>query len=112
MRLSIAACWESGDWRQRRACDEQWLPVQGSRYDGQIGVFGRSVQRKLEDLKVFLVGAGALGCEFAKNFAMMGVCSGSQGEITTTDDDVIEKSNLSRQFLFRDWNIGRSVSPF
>ena len=22
------------------------------------------------------------------------------------DDDVIEKSNLSRQFLFRDWNIG------
>ena len=23
-----------------------------------------------------------------------------------TDDDTIEKSNLSRQFLFRDWNIG------
>lgn len=83
------------------------MPVQGSRYDGQIGVFGRTVQRKLEDLKVFLVGAGALGCEFAKNFAMMGVSSGSQGEITMTDDDVIEKSNLSRQFLFRDWNIGR-----
>jgi ThiF family len=23
-----------------------------------------------------------------------------------TDDDTIEKSNLSRQFLFRDWDIG------
>ena len=86
---------------KRRDC------LQGSRYDGQIGVFGRTVQRKLEDLKVFLVGAGALGCEFAKNFALMGVSSGSVGEITMTDDDVIEKSNLSRQFLFRDWDIGR-----
>ena len=84
--------------------------LQGSRYDGQIGVFGRTVQRELEDLKVFLVGAGALGCEFAKNFAMMGVSSGSMGKITMTDDDVIEKSNLSRQFLFRDWNIGRLTS--
>ncbi len=74
-------------------------------------MFGRTVQRKLEDLKVFLVGAGALGCEFAKNFAMMGVSSGLVGEITTTDDDVIEKSNLSRQFLFRDWNIGRYITP-
>ena len=59
---------------------------------------------------MFLVGAGALGCEFAKNFAMMGVSSGSMGKITMTDDDVIEKSNLSRQFLFRDWNIGRLTS--
>ena len=56
---------------------------------------------------MFLVGAGALGCEFAKNFALMGVSSGSAGEITVTDDDVIEKSNLSRQFLFRDWDIGK-----
>lgn len=27
-----------------------------------------------------------------------------------TDDDIIEKSNLSRQFLFRDWNIGDAKS--
>ncbi len=33
-----------------------------------------------------------------------------QGQVTVTDDDVIEKSNLSRQFLFRDWDIGRQVS--
>ena len=64
------------------------------------------MQKKLGDLQLFLVGAGALGCEFLKNFAMMGVASGA-GTVTVTDDDVIEKSNLSRQFLFRDWNIGR-----
>ena len=60
-------------------------------------------------LQVFLVGAGALGCEFIKNFAMMGLGVGSKGQVTVTDDDVIEKSNLSRQFLFRDWDIGRQV---
>ena len=53
-----------------------------------------------------MVGAGALGCEFIKNFAMMGL-STHNGKVTVTDDDVIEKSNLSRQFLFRDWDIGR-----
>jgi ubiquitin-activating enzyme E1 len=83
------------------------MRAQGSRYDGQIAVFGAGVQRKLEALRVFLVGAGALGCEFFKNLAMMGVATGGGGEVTVTDDDVIEKSNLSRQFLFRDWNIGR-----
>lgn len=56
---------------------------------------------------MFLVGAGALGCEFIKAFALMGLSCGTEGTVTVTDDDVIEKSNLSRQFLFRDWNIGR-----
>ena len=65
------------------------------------------MQRRLEALRVFLVGAGALGCEFFKNLAMMGLATGTTGELVVTDDDVIEKSNLSRQFLFRDWNIGR-----
>jgi len=46
-------------------------------------------------------------CVTAQAFAMMGTAAGSGGVVTVTDDDVIEKSNLSRQFLFRDWNIGR-----
>ncbi|KAL5974963.1 E1 ubiquitin-activating protein [Asimina triloba] len=81
-----------------------------SRYDAQISVFGRKLQKKLEEAKIFVVGAGALGCEFLKNLALMGVSCGSEGKITITDDDVIEKSNLSRQFLFRDWNIGQAKS--
>ncbi|KAG2673033.1 hypothetical protein I3760_13G070300 [Carya illinoinensis] len=81
-----------------------------SRYDAQISVFGSKLQKKLEDAKVFIVGSGALGCEFLKNVALMGVSCGSRGKLTITDDDVIEKSNLSRQFLFRDWNIGQAKS--
>ncbi|XP_022732085.1 ubiquitin-activating enzyme E1 1-like isoform X1 [Durio zibethinus] len=81
-----------------------------SRYDAQISVFGSKLQKKLEDAKVFMVGSGALGCEFLKNIALMGVSCGGKGKLTITDDDVIEKSNLSRQFLFRDWNIGQAKS--
>ena len=40
--------------------------VQGSRHDAQVAVFGRSVQAKLEAQRLFLVGTGALGCEFLK----------------------------------------------
>ncbi|XP_063939378.1 ubiquitin-activating enzyme E1 2 isoform X1 [Daucus carota subsp. sativus] len=81
-----------------------------SRYDAQISVFGSKLQKKLENAKVFMVGSGALGCEFLKNVALMGVSCGNDAKLTITDDDVIEKSNLSRQFLFRDWNIGQAKS--
>ncbi|XP_038902732.1 ubiquitin-activating enzyme E1 1 isoform X1 [Benincasa hispida] len=81
-----------------------------SRYDAQISVFGSKLQKKLENAKVFMVGSGALGCEFLKNLALMGVSCSNEGKLTITDDDVIEKSNLSRQFLFRDWNIGQAKS--
>jgi len=57
-----------------------------------------------------MVGSGALGCEFLKNLALMGISCSENGKLTVTDDDVIEKSNLSRQFLFRDWNIGQPKS--
>lgn len=86
------------------------LAPRNCRYDAQISVFGSTLQKKLEDAKAFVVGSGALGCEFLKNLALMGVSCGNQGKLTVTDDDVIEKSNLSRQFLFRDWNIGQAKS--
>ncbi|KAG9152521.1 hypothetical protein Leryth_016430 [Lithospermum erythrorhizon] len=81
-----------------------------SRYDAQISVFGSKLQKKLEEAQAFVIGSGALGCEFLKNLALMGVSCGGKGKLTITDDDVIEKSNLSRQFLFRDWNIGQAKS--
>ncbi|KAL8237255.1 hypothetical protein R6Q59_018336 [Mikania micrantha] len=90
--------------------DPNDLKPLNSRYDAQISVFGAKLQKQLEEARVFVVGAGALGCEFLKNLALMGVSCGNGGKLTITDDDVIEKSNLSRQFLFRDWNIGQAKS--
>ena len=49
-----------------------------------------------------MIGAGALGCELLKYFAMMGISTESNSLLTVTDHDRIEKSNLSRQFLFRE----------
>uniref|UniRef100_A0A453KE98 THIF-type NAD/FAD binding fold domain-containing protein n=1 Tax=Aegilops tauschii subsp. strangulata TaxID=200361 RepID=A0A453KE98_AEGTS len=86
------------------------LKPKNSRYDAQISVFGSKLQNKLEAAKIFMVGSGALGCEFLKNLALMGISCSQNGNLTVTDDDVIEKSNLSRQFLFRDWNIGQPKS--
>lgn len=45
---------------------------------------------------LFLVGAGAIGCEMLKNWAMMGVGCSEGGQVHVTDMDHIERSNLSR----------------
>ncbi len=52
---------------------EESCAPQSSRYDGQIAVFGKGFQNKIANLKQFLVGAGAIGCEMLKNWAMMGL---------------------------------------
>uniref|UniRef100_A0A8C1B871 Ubiquitin-like modifier-activating enzyme 6 n=1 Tax=Cyprinus carpio carpio TaxID=630221 RepID=A0A8C1B871_CYPCA len=57
------------------------------------------------------VGCGAIGCEMLKNLALLGVgLSRHSGEICITDPDLIEKSNLNRQFLFRPQHIQRPKS--
>ena len=80
------------------------------RYDEQIAIFGNEIQEKIQKSNIFMVGAGATGCEFLKNFAMMGFCSDKNTKFTVTDNDNIEISNLSRQFLFRKKNVGKSKS--
>ncbi|KAH3830157.1 hypothetical protein DPMN_103395 [Dreissena polymorpha] len=57
-----------------------------------------------------VVGCGAIGCEMLKNYAMMGIATAEPGEITITDNDLIEKSNLNRQFLFRPHHIRKPKS--
>uniref|UniRef100_A0AAQ4PV49 E1 ubiquitin-activating enzyme n=1 Tax=Gasterosteus aculeatus aculeatus TaxID=481459 RepID=A0AAQ4PV49_GASAC len=89
---------------------EDCLAAEGTRYDGQTAVFGPAFQEKLERQKYFLVGAGAIGCELLKNFALMGLGAGEGGQITVTDMDFIERSNLNRQFLFRSQDIGKPKS--
>ena len=57
-----------------------------------------------------MVGAGALGCELIKAFALMGIACSDDGKVHVTDNDNIEVSNLNRQFLFRKGNVGHSKS--
>ena len=89
---------------------KEYYNIKPSRYYEQIQIFGEEVQKKLNSLKVFLVGVGAIGCEYLKNFAMMGISSDNNGALTITDFDKIEISNLNRQFLFRENDIGKFKS--
>ncbi len=72
-----------------------------SRYDRQLRLDGWD-QHKLMSAKVVVAGVGALGCETAKNLALMGI-----GELVLVDNDVVELSNLSRQMLYVDEDIGK-----
>ena len=84
--------------------------LKNSRYDDQIAIYGNEIQDKLEKSNIFMIGAGALGCEFLKNFALMGISTKDNKKVTVTDNDNIEVSNLNRQFLFRKDNVGNSKS--
>ncbi len=72
-----------------------------SRYDRQLRLDGWD-QYKLMSAKIVVAGVGALGCETAKNLALMGV-----GELVLVDNDVVELSNLSRQMLYVDEDVGK-----
>ncbi|KAL8916502.1 MAG: hypothetical protein Q9208_008480 [Pyrenodesmia sp. 3 TL-2023] len=86
---------------------EELCKPTGSRYDGQIAVFGSEFQEKLANVNQFLVGAGAIGCEMLKNWALIGLATGPKGKVNVADMDQIEKSNLNRQFLFRPKDVGK-----
>ena len=60
-------------------------------------------REKVENAKVMVVGAGALGNEVIKNLALMGI-----GNIFIVDFDKIEMANLSRSVLFRETDNNRS----
>nr|XP_056713428.1 ubiquitin-like modifier-activating enzyme 7 [Euleptes europaea] len=89
--------------------EENCAPLD-SRYDGQIAIFGADFQERLGKQKYFVVGAGAIGCELLKNFAMIGLAAGEGGSITVTDMDTIEYSNLNRQFLYRLQDVSKQKS--
>ena len=60
-------------------------------------------QEVINDGVIMIIGVGALGCEIAKDFALMGI-----KKLILVDLDTIETSNLSRQMLFRPGDEGRA----
>ncbi len=59
-------------------------------------------REKVENAKVMIIGAGALGNEVIKNMVLMGI-----GYLYIVDFDTIEMANLSRSVLFRESDKGR-----
>jgi molybdopterin/thiamine biosynthesis adenylyltransferase/DNA-binding transcriptional regulator YhcF (GntR family) len=60
-------------------------------------------REKVQNARVLVVGAGALGNDVIKNLALMGI-----GHLFIVDFDTIEAANLSRSVLFRDSDNNRS----
>lgn len=62
---------------------------------------GEEGQVKLKNAKVLVIGAGGLGCPILQYLTAAGV-----GKIGIIDDDVVDVSNLQRQVLYSEKNIG------
>lgn len=98
-------------------CKEMLNKLKNTHQDRDISLkrcIGEDLMLKLARTKLFMIGAGAIGCELLKNFAMLSLGTSKQkdqeGRIFLTDPDVIENSNLSRQFLFREKHIRKPKS--
>ena len=75
------------------------------RYQRQISIFGEEGQRKLKAAKVFIAGAGGLGCSIAMYLTVAGI-----GKLRIVDNDTVALENLNRQVLHWDNDIGRKKS--
>jgi len=74
------------------------------RYEKHIllGEIGRDGQKKLMNSKVVIIGCGATGSVTAINMVRSGI-----GEVTIIDRDIVDESNLQRQILFDEEDIGK-----
>ncbi len=83
---------------------EPMTPRQAERYARQmiLGEIGAAGQARLTAARVAVIGAGGLGAPAATYLAAAGV-----GHLVIIDGDRVERSNLQRQPLHRDEDVGR-----
>ena len=79
-------------------------PAELQRYARHLAIpgFGREAQEKLRAARVLCIGAGGLGSPAALYLAAAGV-----GRLGLVDPDVVEITNLQRQILYGEDDIGR-----
>jgi molybdopterin-synthase adenylyltransferase len=75
------------------------------RYKRQMMLFGDEGQERLKKAHIFIAGAGGLGSPISIYLAVAGI-----GTITLVDYDTVDQSNLNRQILHYDRDIGRKKS--
>ena len=73
------------------------------RYQRNLGVVSPSEQVKLLQSKVAIIGAGGLGGTVLELLTRMGI-----GQLMIADKDIIGDSNLNRQILSKETNLGQS----
>ena len=74
-----------------------------SRYNKQLilSEFGEINQLKIKDAKVLVIGIGGIGCPVLIYLSSMGF-----EKIGIIDDDIVELSNLHRQIIYKESDIG------
>jgi molybdopterin-synthase adenylyltransferase len=91
--------------------DAIWLsPAEQQRYDRQLEYFGELVtggrsraacQARLRQARVVVIGLGGLGA-----WALWALAAAGVGDLVGVDGDVVELSNLNRQTLYRERDLG------
>lgn len=76
-----------------------------TRYQKQMRLaeFGQEGQEKLRKARVLVIGCGGLGCS-----VLPLLCAAGVGFIRIYDHDIVEESNLHRQFMYSMDNLGQS----
>lgn len=77
------------------------------RYNRNIIIekIGEDGQKKLAQAKILVCGAGGLGSTVLTSLASLGI--GTMGNIGIIDNDILELSNLNRQYIHKFDNIGK-----